>query len=227
MAVATSATVHEAAKVMSEHRVSSLLVMDGERLAGILTDRDLRTRVLAAGVDPGVGVTGVMTADPVTGGVDALAFEVLLEMVARHIHHLPIVDAAGRPVGIVTATDLLRLEQANPVYLAGDIARQPDVAGVARVSTRLPQVVQALVEQDASADDIGRVITAVGDAVERRVIALAEAELGPPPVPYCWVALGSRARLEQALAADQDNAIILDDAMRPEHAAWFEALATG
>ena len=147
-------------------------------------------------------------------------------MVARHIHHLPIVDAAGRPVGIVTATDLLRLEHANPVYLAGDIARQPDVAGVARVSSRMPQVVRALVEQDASADDIGRVITAVGDAVERRVIGLAEAELGPPPVPFCWVALGSRARLEQALAADQDNAIILDDAVRPEHAAWFEALAT-
>ena len=147
-------------------------------------------------------------------------------MVGRHIHHLPIVDAAGRPVGIVTTTDLLRLEQANPVYLAGDIAKQPDVAGVARVSNRLPQVVQALVEQDASADDIGRVVTAVGDAVERRVIALAEADLGPPPVPYCWVALGSRARLEQALAADQDNAIVIDDAMQPEHAAWFEALAT-
>jgi CBS domain-containing protein len=225
VAVATSATVREAAQVMSQHRVSSLLVMDGERLAGIVTDRDLRTRVLAVGVDPQVVVTEVMTTDPVTGAVDALAFEVLLEMVGRHIHHLPIVDAAGRPVGIVTTTDLLRLEQANPVYLAGDVAKQPDVAGVARVSGRLPQVVQALVEQDASADDIGRVVTAVGDAVERRVIALAEAALGPPPVPYCWVALGSRARLEQALAADQDNAIVIDDAMLPEHAAWFEALA--
>ena len=225
VAVATTATVREAARVMSQHRVSSLLVMDGERLAGIVTDRDLRTRVLAADVDPGVAVTDVMTSDPVTGAVDALAFEVLLEMVGRHIHHLPIVDAHARPVGIVTTTDLLRLEQANPVYLAGDIAKQPDVAGVARVSNRLPQVVQALVEQDASADDIGRVVTAVGDAVERRVIALAEADLGPPPVPYCWVALGSRARLEQALAADQDNAILVDDAMRPEHAPWFEALA--
>ncbi|MFL6175703.1 MAG: DUF294 nucleotidyltransferase-like domain-containing protein [Ornithinibacter sp.] len=225
VAVATGSTVREAAQVMSQHRVSSLLVMDGERLAGILTDRDLRTRVLAAGVDPAVAVTTVMTADPVTGAVDALAFEVLLEMVGRHIHHLPIVDGTGLPVGIVTTTDLLRLEQANPVYLAGDIAKQPDVAGVATVANRLPQMVQALVEQDASADDIGRVVTAVGDAVERRVISLAEADLGPPPVPYCWVALGSRARLEQALAADQDNAILVDDALRPEHAPWFEALA--
>ena len=226
VAVATTATVRDAAQVMSQHRVSSLLVMDSERLAGILTDRDLRTRVLAAGVDPGVVVTDVMTPDPVTGAVDTLAFEVLLEMVGRRIHHLPIVDAAGRPVGVVTTTDLLRLEHANPVYLAGDIAKQPDVAGVARVANRLPQVVRALVEQDASADDIGRIVTAVGDAVERRVLALAEADLGPAPVPYCWVALGSRARLEQALAADQDTAVVIDDSMRPEHSAWFEALAT-
>ena len=199
--------------------------MDGHQLAGIVTDRDLRTRVLAAGVDPGVGVVDVMTAEPVTGTVDALAFEVLLEMVGRHIHHLPIVDATGRPVGIVTTTDLLRLEHANPVYLAGDIAKQPDIAGITRVAARLPHVVQALVEQDASADDIGRVVTAVGDTVERRVIALAEADLGPAPVPYCWVTLGSRGRLEQALAADQDNAMILDDSVLPDHARWFEALA--
>lgn len=206
--------------------VSSLLVMDGDALAGILTDRDLRTRVVAAGTDPGVPVTEVMTADPVTGPVDALALEVLLEMVGRHIHHLPLVDADGRPVGVVTTTDLLRLEQANPVYLAGDVAKQPDVDGVARAASRLPRVVQQLVEQDASADDIGRVVTAVGDAVERRLLALAEAELGPPPVPYCWVTLGSRARLEQALAADQDHAVIVDDAMAPGDAAWFERLAT-
>ena len=225
VSVAATATAREAAVMMSEERVSSLLVMQGDALAGILTDRDLRTRVVAAGVDPSVRVAEVMTPRPVTCSTEEMAFEVLLEMTARHIHHLPILDSGGRAVGIVTTTDLLRLEQANPVYLAGDVARQTDVAGVAIISGRLERVVQSLVDQDASADDIGRVVTAVGDAVERRLIALAEADLGPPPVPYCWVALGSRARLEQALAADQDNAIIVDDAMQPEHEAWFEALA--
>jgi CBS domain-containing protein len=223
--VATTATVREAAVVMSDERVSSLLVLDAGALVGIVTDRDLRTRVLAAGVDPAVSVTRVMTPQPVTGSSDDLAFQVLLEMTERHIHHLPILDEAARPMGVVTSTDLLRLERANPVYLAGDIARQPDVPGVVAASRRLPRVVQALVDQDASADDIGRIVTAVGDAVERRLLVLAEADLGPPPVPYCWVALGSRARLEQALAADQDNAMLLDDAVRPEHAGWFEALA--
>ena len=225
VAVDRTTSAAEAARVMSDNGVSSLLVLDGERLSGILTDRDLRTRVLAAGVDPGVQVSEVMSADPVTGDVDSLAFEVLLRMVGRHIHHLPIVDGRQRPLGLVTTTDLLRVEQANPVYLAGDIAKQVDAVGVARMSSRLPRVVQALVEQDASADDIGRVVTAVGDAVERRLLTLAEADLGPAPVPYCWVTLGSRARHEQALAADQDTAVIIDDRVRPDQLAWFEALA--
>ncbi|MGB7818655.1 MAG: putative nucleotidyltransferase substrate binding domain-containing protein [Ornithinibacter sp.] len=225
VAVTSGATVRGAAVTMTEHRVSSLLVMDEGRLVGIVTDRDLRSRVLAVGLDPTSPVSEVMSADPVTGRSDILAFEVLLELVARGIHHLPIVDAGNRPVAVVTATDLLRLEQDNPVYLVGDVARQADAAGVSRVSSKLPQVALALVEQDASADDIGRVVTAVGDAVVRRLLVLAEAELGGPPVPYCWVALGSRARLEQALAADQDTALILDDSAGPEHADYFAALA--
>ncbi|QIM22562.1 cyclic nucleotide-binding/CBS domain-containing protein [Phycicoccus sp. HDW14] len=225
VSVPTTASVRAAAETMSEQGVSSLLVLDGERLVGILTDRDLRTRVLAAGVDPTVPVSEVMTRDPVTGSVEALAFEALLEMTSRRIHHLPVLDAAGRPAGIVTTTDLLRLEEANPVYLAGDVAKQPDVDGVARTASRLPRIVQALVEQDASADDIGRVVTAVGDAVERRIIRLAEDVLGPPPVPYCWMALGSRARLEQALATDQDHAMVIDDAVDEDGLAWFEDLA--
>ena len=222
--VTSQASIRQAAEQMSEAGVSSLLVMNGDALAGIVTDRDLRNRVLAAGRDPRDPVAEIMTTKPVTGSAESLAFEVLLEMVGRNIHHLPILHD-GVPVGIVTTTDLMRLEQANPVYLAGDIAKQHDVAGVAAAVSRLPQVVESLVAQDASADDIGRIVTAIGDSVERRLLQLAEAELGDPPVAYCWVALGSRARLEQALAADQDNAIIISDEVTAEQLAYFTALA--
>ncbi|HPF75249.1 MAG TPA: putative nucleotidyltransferase substrate binding domain-containing protein [Phycicoccus elongatus] len=222
--IAQGATITEAARTMKEHGASSLLVMDGEALAGIVTDRDLRNRVLAVGLGADRPVQEVMTAGPVVGDADALAFEVLLEMVGRNIHHLPILEH-DRPIGVVTTTDLMRMVQASPVYVVGDIQKQSDVEGVATVSARLPAVVEALVGQDASADDIGRVVTAIGDAVERRLITLAEAELGGPPVPYTWVALGSRARLEQALAADQDNAIIISDEATDADLAWFEELA--
>ena len=217
--------MREAAATMAAAGVSSLLVMEGARLVGIVTDRDLRNRVLAADLDPSTPVTAIMTPEPVTGSADALAVEVLLEMVARNIHHLPIVEPSG-PVGVVTTTDLVRLEHSDPVYLVGDIGKQRDVAGVAAVGARLAGVVEGLVAQDVSARDIARVVTGVGDAVERRLLELAEERLGPPPVPYCWVTLGSRARHEQALAADQDNALVISDDATDEDAAYFEALAT-
>jgi CBS domain-containing protein len=220
----TSTTIRDAAATMAERGVSALLIMDGDRLAGVITDRDLRSRVLAVGLDPARPVSEVMTPDPITASPDARAFEVMLAMVERRIHHLPLV-ADDRPVGVVTSMDLLRLEHGSPVHLARDAAKQDDVAGLAAVCRRLPGVVERLVGHDASADDIGRIVTTVGDAVERRLIALAERRLGPPPVPYCWVTLGSRARMEQALAADQDHAVLLHNDATEADGAWFADLA--
>lgn len=222
------ATIREAARVMSEEAVSSLLVMDGPRLVGILTDRDLRRRVVAAGVDPGAPVETVMTPDPHTAGEREVAFEALMRMLDRNIHHLPVTSVDGQVRGLVTSTDLARLERANAVHLAGDIARQSDLAGLVTLARRIPVVLEQLVAEDATADDMGRVVTSLGDALGRRLLALAEAELGPPPVPYAWVVLGSQARREQGLGSDQDSAIVVSDELDqagPEAAAWFGALA--
>ncbi len=225
VSIRADAAIVDAARLMAAERISSVLITDGERLVGILTDRDLRTRVLAAGADPGAPVSTVMTSDPATGGPDVLALEAMLELARRNIHHLPVVEH-GRPVGMITATDLLRLQQASPVFLVGDITKAPDVGTVAELGTRLPWVAAGLVRQGTSAYDASRVVTTVGDAIEQRLLALAEVELGPPPVPYAWLTLGSRARFEQALGADQDHALLLHDDYRAEpHAAYFRELA--
>lgn len=219
--------IRAAAARMRDERVSSLMVCeeDGRRLVGIVTDRDLRTRVLAAGVDPGAPLAEVMTPDPVTATPETLAFEALLTMSARNLHHLPVVEG-GRPVGMVTATDLLRLQAANPVYLVGEIAKARSTDHLAAAGRRLPELLRRLVEADARAEDVGRVAATVADALARRLLALAEERLGPPPVPYCWLALGSHARQELTAHSDQDHALLLDDAFRADaHGAYFAALA--
>ena len=219
-------TVQQAAALMREEDVSSLLVLDDAgRLAGILTDRDLRARVLAAGLPYTSTVAEVMTPEPCTLPADALAFEALLEMLARDIHHLPVVDRDGRPLGLVTNTDLIRLERSSPLYLVQDVGRQTSTEGLAAVAARLPSIVDTLVTQDASASDISRVVTALADAIHRRLITLAQARLGPAPSPFCWVVLGSQARHESGLGGDQDTAIILPDSVTPEQADWFADLA--
>ena len=216
-------TVVDAAAAMSREGVSSILVTDQGNVRGIVTDRDLRNRVLAVGLDSRRPVREVMSSPALTLRADALAFEALLEMVTRGIHHLPVVDDHGTALGMVTTTDLVRLENSNPAYLAADIGRQTTSSGVVEVARRIPPVLGELVDRDVSAADIGRIMTALGDAARRRVVALVEAELGPPPVPYSWVVLGSVAREEEALSADQDHALVLAE---PGDDAWFAELAS-
>ena len=106
---------------------------------------------------------------------------------------------------MITTTDLVRLGNSDPVVLAADVGRQRTLAGVVELAGPIPPVLAELVDRDVSAADIGRVTTALGDAVRRRVVALVEEEVGPPPTAYSWVVLGSAAREEEAMAADQDH----------------------
>ncbi|KAB7743638.1 CBS domain-containing protein [Nostocoides sp. F2B08] len=208
--VTPATTIRSAAETMRDERVSSLLVMAEDELVGIMTDRDLRNRVVAEGRDIEQPVSAIMTADPISAPVESMAFELLLSMVAKNIHHMPVTDG-GRVVGLVSSTDLMRLERANPVYIAGDIQKMTTVEQLAAVQPRVAEIVGQLVTEDATADDIGRVVTAIADAIERRLIELAEVRLGPPPGPYCWLTLGSAGRLEHGLSSDQDHALILND----------------
>lgn len=218
------ADVAAAAQLMTKRRVSALLVTSNEELVGILTDRDLRAKVVAESRPTTEPVSAVMTPHPLAISPDTLAFEVLVLMTQRGFHHLPVTED-GQLLGMITAGDLMRLEQANPSYLVGLIERQTDLAGVAETARRLPEVVALGASQDATAADVARVVTANIDALTRKLIALAEAELGPPPAQYCWVALGSQGRLEAGVQSDQDNALLLAAEPTRDAASWFESLA--
>ena len=219
-------SIRDAARIMTDRRVSALLVVEDEVVTGIFTDRDLRSKVVAAGADPAAAVSTIMTPDPVSVDVRTRAFDATLLQIDRGVHHLPVCDN-GAPVGMVTTGDLLRLAQADPVYLAARISRAPDTETVAALSRRLPEIVGEFVRRGTAPQDIGRVITATADAATRRLLVLAEDELGSPPVPYCWVGLGSQARGEMGVASDQDNALVLADdaATVPGGDEYFAALA--
>ena len=221
----SSASICSAAQTMTAERVSSILVVDEGRLVGIVTDRDMRSRCVAAGLPCERPLREIMTPAPYTVSTRDYAFEALLAMVRRNIRHLPVVDGE-QAVGMITVTDLIQRRSASAVYLVGDIYKQKRVEELAEASQQLPQVLLNLVEADATAHSTGRVISSVGEAITVRLLQLAEEKLGPPPVPYAWLAAGSLARLEQTAHSDQDNGLLLADDYRPEdHGAYFEGLA--
>lgn len=104
--LAPSASARDAAKVMGANKVSGVLVVEGERLVGIFTERDLTARVVASGRDPdATKLSEVMTPRPDVLAPDESALNALEMMRMRHYRHLPVVDK-GKVVGMVSIRDL-------------------------------------------------------------------------------------------------------------------------
>ncbi len=221
-----SANVADAARMMTEQRVSSILVMDQEELIGIITDRDMRSRVLAQGKGSDTPVTAIMTPNPITVSVQDFVFEATMLMTEHNIHYLPVVaDSTDRIFGVLSTTDLVKAQKSDPVYLISEISRQEDISGLKEVSRDIPMLLRNLIEADAKADEIGRIITSVSDAFTKQLILQAQEKLGKAPVPFAWLAFGSQGRQDQTAISDQDNALLIDDSAKPEHDQYFSEFA--
>ncbi len=216
-------SITQAAQAMVAEEVTCLVLTGGAE-PGILTDRDLRTRVVATQLDTNLPVREVMTSPVRTISADALIFEAMLTMGELGIHHLPVEGPDG-VVGVLTSSDIMRQLQTDPIYLAADVERSAleDLEGAYRDAAN---VAVRFFERGASAQETQKLLTSIADAIARRLGALAVDKLGPPPVPFAFVAVGSQARGEMGPASDQDNAIVLsDDYDEAAHGAYFAELA--
>ena len=132
-------------------------------------------------------------------------------LMARHgFRHLPVLEGE-RLLGIISNHDLMVLQGTSPLVIAREIEGQSTVEGLAASSTRIKGLVSLLLREGAGAGGIIRVISAVNDRLEHRILDLALATLGPPPLPFCWIVYGSAGRKEQTFRTDQDNAIVHAD----------------
>lgn len=224
LSVAPGDTVRTAASLMSQHRVSSVLVMNEQRLCGIVTDRDLRSRVLARGLGTDTPVSSIMTAQPHVIEHTSSLFDATLSMTQHGHHHLPVVEK-GSLVGIITASDLMLAKQSDPVYLVQHIGRQQQLQGIQGIVQSVPNLLIEWVNAGMNATQLCRILSAISDAVTTRLIELAIEAFGPAPVPFCWLGFGSQGRSEQLLGSDQDNGLLISDQLTEQHEAWFERLA--
>jgi CBS domain-containing protein len=212
--------VQECAQKMTENKVSSVVVYDqvavrseeeeGKQFlpAGIVTDRDLRNRVIAKGLPFTTPLRDIMSTDLVTIGHDAYVYEAMLLMLRHNVHHLPLVHH-HEVTGMVALSDIVKHESQNSLLLIRGIMTEESVEALAGLSTQVGAVVVRMVKEGANSHLISTAISVIGRSFKQRLLQLAEKEFGPPPVPYCFLALGSMAREEQLLVSDQDNALIL------------------
>ncbi len=216
-----STTVREAARLMSDERVTAVLVRSRRGL-GIVTDSDLRKKVLAGGLPRDTPVSSIMTLPVRTVADDVLAPEAGVEMLEEGVSHLPVVDKRGHVLGIVSAASLMSLDAISPFALRRSIAAAHDEDELAEAAAELPRLFVALLDARLDASGLTRVITLLSDTMTTRLLDFAFERHGRPPVAFAWLALGSSARHELTLASDQDNALAYDDTTDPEVDAYFK-----
>ncbi|MEJ2912294.1 DUF294 nucleotidyltransferase-like domain-containing protein [Pseudoalteromonas sp. C12FD-1] len=220
--LAPDASIRQTAKKMKKHGVSSIMITEHAILVGVVTDRDLRNRVLADEVNPQNAVSTIMSVKPKFIFENNRVFSALHLMLKYNIHHLPVLDENHKPLGMLTSTDLLRQQKSDPVQLIGRIYKAHSIADLKRYAGEIPELLRSFSYNIEDISLIGKLLSGLTDALTSRLIHLFQEENGAAPTSFCFICFGSQAREEQTLHSDQDNGLLLPDDLSEQHQAYFK-----
>lgn len=222
--VETSITV--AAQIMTNQKVSSLLVTREDKLIGIITDRDLRSRVVAASLDIHLPVSHVMTPNPAQIMGNRTLFDALALMTERNIHHLPVIDQQTLvPLGMVTASDIIRHQRGNVLFIIGELSKAENLYELTRLSWQLPHYFSAHAKKAGDYDIAGKILSQATDIMTRKLIGFFQQANGKAPMMFAWLVYGSQAREDQTMGSDQDNGLLLAERPSEAQAEYFAKMA--
>lgn len=222
--IETSITV--AAQIMTNQKVSSLLVTREDKLIGIITDRDLRSRVVAASLDIHLPVSHIMTPNPAQIMGNRTLFDALALMTERNIHHLPVIDQQTLvPLGMVTASDIIRHQRGNVLFIIGELSKAENLYELTRLSWQLPHYFSAHAKKAGDYDIAGKILSQATDIMTRKLIGFFQQANGKAPMMFAWLVYGSQAREDQTMGSDQDNGLLLTERPSKTQAEYFAKMA--
>jgi CBS domain-containing protein len=209
-------TLREAARQMNAEEVSNVLVDLPGKDFGIVTDRDLRSRVVAGRLSPDDPVKAAMSAPVIGVGGDQTGADVMLTMLDHDVRHVPVFSRPGQPLGVIVAIDLVAAETSSPFVLRRAIARARNKDELREAAGRLRSTVVTLHHAGLLPFHVSDVVSAVSDALIRRMIELAIETSGPPPAEFAWMSLGSHGRREPMPSSDVDSGMSWQDRPDPD-----------
>lgn len=209
----TTASIQDAAAKMARHRCSSILVREpGNDFVGIITDRDLRDKIIIhAACDMGATASEIMSSPLQTIPVKAPVSDALTVMMLKNLKHLGVTDDSGTVIGIVTSRDILEAHGQSPFFLLREINGAASFEDIKDKHNQVPRLVHGLIKSGAKVMNVARMVSVISDAILHRLAGFAIDELGPPPARFAFMIVGSEGRREQTLKTDQDNAIVFED----------------
>ena len=202
-------SIAQLSRLMTERNVTaSLVTSENAAVIGIVTDHDLRARVLAENIPLSTPIHTIMSAPLTKISETARIYEALMRMEEKGVRHLAVEDSDGQIVSVIDSKSLIQFQRYGPIVLAREISRSASPAEVARCTERIPSLVKSLMDSSARPRYVTNMLATMCDAATERLVQLAIEELGPPPSTFAFIAMGSQGRQEQTLVTDQDNGII-------------------
>jgi len=210
-----STTARDIAKIMNKKKVGAILIVDEMLPIGILTDKDLRNKIVTGDYSILTTAETIMTKPVITYPKRMTVTEAQMAMMKSNISHLCLTKDGTintKAVGILSKHDVMVALGNNPAVLIKALKRAKKVKEIKPIRARIMQLLQGYLDQNIPMTLISKIITELNEACTTRVIEMSiEKMSSPPPVKFAWLALGSQGRSEQMLHTDQDNAIVYEN----------------
>ncbi len=208
----SNTTIQEASLMMIQHRLSSIIVNDNDGKAlGIVTDYDLKEKVISKNIAATNDITKIMSSPLITLSTKDEIFDGLIIMMHKHIRHLVITDPEGNAVGVITNNELLAAQGQSPIFFLREISSTMSESEILDKHEKLSPIIKNLIQSGAKAENVNKIVTSVSDSILEKIISFVLNESEPPPCKFAFMIMGSEGRGEQTLKTDQDNAIIYED----------------
>lgn len=213
-------TIHQVSSLMSKKNMSAALITaDNGDTLGIITDHDLRERVISQKLDFNKPAYSVMTSPIVSINESAMIYEAMIKMEEKGVRHLAVEDDSGQVVNLVDSKMLAQFPRYGAYILTQEIAKSTTIEELASTNQRKQKVVKVLLESSHNVSHATRLLSSIFDSSTERIIQLVIEELGPPPTAFAFIGMGSQGRQEPTLVTDQDNGIIYFD--KGENQSYF------
>lgn len=226
-------TAKDIAEIMIKKNVGAILVVEETLPIGIITDKDLRNKIVTGKYPITATAAEIMTAPVITYPKKMTITQAQMAMMKSDISHLCITKDGtinSKAVGMLSKHDVMVSLGNNPAVLIKAIKRAKKTKHLKPIRAQIMQLLQGYIDQNIPIMLTSKIITELNDACIKQVIAIALNKMEtPPPVKFAWLAMGSQGRSEQLLQTDQDNALVYEDVpeeLEAETKKYFLELAT-
>lgn len=214
------AIVKDIAQMMTDNIIGSVIIKNGNLPIGIVTDKDLRSKIATGHFPITTVASKIMTSPVITVPEDLSLAEAQLYMLKYNVDYLCVTeDGSDKSAirGIISENDLVVAQANNPGVIIKEVKRAQTAKDLKRIREKLTELIASSIQKDIPLSHIMNISGEINTAISKRAIDLAILEMGSPPARFAWLSIGSQGRKEQLLLTDQDSMLVFEDVAQDKY----------